>query len=60
MNDDDISDEEKKGLKRKTIQRTKTEFEHRVVDDAGKKILQTSKRVNRKVRCGHLVWPEVA
>ena len=37
LNDDDISDEEKERFKKeKTIQRTKTEFEHRVVDDAGK------------------------
>ncbi len=37
LNDDDISDEEKERFKKeKTIQRTKTEFEHRVVDDAGR------------------------
>ena len=37
LNGDDIPDEEKKRFKKeKTMQRTKTEFEHRVVNDAGR------------------------
>jgi AAA15 family ATPase/GTPase len=37
LNDDDIPDEEKERFKKeKTMQRTKTEFEHRVVNDAGR------------------------